>query len=92
MKTKKIIHTLILLSAASTASYYLLTGKHGISAEHSYKKAILEKLKIIEKIESDNALLEKELAEWNQSSFFKEKMAREELHLSCTNEWVYFIK
>jgi cell division protein FtsB len=80
------------MCVASTAGYYLLTGKHGIHAQQKCVRKIEEKQLALKELKHEVTLIENDLQAWQSSSLLKEKVARQDLQLSCTHEWVYFIK
>lgn len=42
-------------------------------------------------LENEIAVLEEEVSEWEGNSFYKEKIAREELQMAKSNDEVYFL-
>ena len=44
------------------------------------------------KLEAEVATLNQEIVAWNTDSFYKEKVAREQLQMACANDEIFFIK
>lgn len=69
--------------------YY--AGNNGIQAMHALDAESKEIEKQITQARSDIALVEKEIMCWREDDFYKEKLAREELHMGKSDEEIYLI-
>lgn len=86
---KKIMRTFLVLEVVFFFGNYLVS-KNGLHAIMSLKQ---ENEKIAHSIqETQNAIktLEDELVLWDVYSFYKEKVAREQLHMARKNETIYY--
>jgi len=67
-----------------------LFSPHGIQKLFNLKKEVaLSGLKL-STLKGDVDNLKKQLKEWNEDSFYKEKVAREQLYMAHSKEEVYF--
>lgn len=70
--------------------YVLMYGSHGVQALSTIErenKGILEKIEVIE---GKIAHLQQAIQEWDHYSFYKEKIAREELHMARKDDIIYY--
>lgn len=64
---------------------------HGVrilSNMHKENRYVVDK---IEELQKDIQTLEAEVAEWEHNSFYKEKIAREQLQMAKSSDEVYFL-
>lgn len=91
MNIRFVLRTIIICALCTSFFWHLYYGKNGIKAYNqlcsevhaaSYKKEALEQTIVG---------LEAEITTWQTDSFVKEKVAREDLLYSYTNEYVYIL-
>ncbi len=91
MEIRFILHSIILITLSTTFFYHLYYTKNGFKA-HQELCVEVEHAKIKQaELKHKIASLETELHDWQTDLFVKEKMAREDLLYSYTNEHVYII-
>lgn len=90
IQKKKITQLLLGLEVAFFAISFLIS-KNGLPA---INRLISENRMLeigIENIKNDVGLLEYELIAWHKFSYYREKIAREQLHMARKNETIYVI-
>ncbi len=70
---------------------FYLFGNYGIRQLKVAKKENEQLLQEVQALKNSVENLEKQLQEWEQDGFPKEKMARERLHMSRPNEQIYHL-
>ncbi len=69
---------------------YLLS-PHGVRALRSMQKENEQVAVKIAELQKELQTLEAEVAEWDNNSFYKEKIAREQLQMAKSSDEVYFL-
>ena len=92
MRMKQFIRGTILFSLLGSFGYYLTFSKKGVLAYLERRQEILIEQKIVEKLKAEVAKLELSTEKWNSDPYVREKLAREDLHMSYTNEYVYLLR
>lgn len=64
---------------------------HGFQAITKLQREQQEVVTLIERLKKDIASLEHEIAEWESDSFYKEKIAREQLQMARRSDVVYYL-
>ena len=88
---KSIVLISILFTEVVIFGIAYLFGRHGIK---QIKLAQIENEQLFSELQvlkETVAKLEKQLREWESNSFFKEQIARERLHMSKSNEQIYYL-
>lgn len=91
MRAKTILQGLVLLATLVAVGHYLITNEHGIQTYLGLKKETLLEKQIVAKLEHEINELEQTLVAWETNPLEKEKLAREDLLMSYTNEFVYLL-
>ena len=92
MDRKKFIHNGARLSIIIVVAYYLLIGPHSISHYIRCLYSLDKKKQRITQLKSDIDHLNTATTAWNNNPLCTETIARQDLHLGCTNERVYVLK
>lgn len=92
MQKKHLVQGALLLMLGASMGHYLIFNQHGLQAQKKLKNTIAHEQNKVDDLKQKVAVLEQELTAWKEDSFHQEKLAREDLHMSYTNEMVYFIK
>lgn len=69
--------------------FFYLFGKQGLSVILTLKQENRQLVQEIQDIETDIGQLQKTISTWKTSSFYLEKMAREQLHMARPDDHVY---
>lgn len=91
MITKNFIRVLLVASLTTYSGYYFYTNPKGIMHQ---KKLAAENTKLKQKItllEQEISTLQTNRVMLESDPFEKEKVMREDLHMSYTNEYVYLL-
>ncbi len=91
MKIRFILHSIILSALCGSFFYHLYYTKNGLKAHRELCTEVEATKEQQSKLQHQIASLEAELHEWQTDTFVKEKVAREDLLYSYTNEHVYLI-
>lgn len=91
MKAKTLIKIVILSMMIVVAGYYLIINEHGILTHRNLKKEVQIEKQVVTKLEQEIITLEQRLQVAQNDPFEKERLAREDLLMSYTNEFVYLI-
>lgn len=89
-KIKKIILRIFLISEIFIFGYFHIYGTHGWKVLQLYKKQNDDLLQKIHYFEKEISKLEDQLYDWETNSFYKEKIAREQLQMARDNEEIYY--
>lgn len=89
MKAKNIIRGLFALSLCCVTFIYFWRGDHGLRTYLNLKKEVLQEASTVKALEDNINGIKQKIAQWNTDSFEKEKIARQDLSMSYTNELVY---
>lgn len=92
MYTKHIVRGIILCGLLGSFGYYLTFSKKGILAYFERKQEVLIEKKVVEKLKAEIAKLQHDTHKWETDSYAREKLAREDLQMSYTNEYVYLLR
>lgn len=90
-KIKKILIFTLLLAEVVIFGLVYLFGNHGIKQLRAMQKENQDLQLEVDNLKLDLARLEEQLSLWESDAFYKEKIARERLHLSRSNEQVYHL-
>lgn len=88
---KQHVARIFLLCQSLLFGWFYLFGNHGITSINVLKKEINGLQLHTCQLQKENDTLHHTLAMQNQHSFFKEKIAREQLQMARTQEEIYFI-
>jgi len=91
IKGKQLLQALILTCLSSSFIYYLRYTDNGIEAYFALKKENNEEEKKVQELQATIKKLEGTIQQWKNDDFIKEKMAREDLQMSFTNEYTYIL-
>ena len=72
-------------------TFFYFFGSQGLYALFHLEKENRLLAQELEQLEQDVATLDKKLFEWEHNPFYKEKVAREQLHMAHTTDTVYFV-
>jgi len=89
MKIKNVVRTIIIVTLLTSFSYYLFFSKKGIKHILALKQECAQEQQEVDLLTTQVATLKKSIYEWNNNPFAKELTAREDLHMTYTNETVY---
>ena len=92
MKLKTALKSGLLGLLMGLALYGAFFGKKGIFHHHKLIQEIATEKEAIALILQENARLNTLITEVGQGTFPHEKIAREDLQMSCTNEYIYLLK
>ncbi|MBX9830685.1 septum formation initiator family protein [Candidatus Babeliales bacterium] len=92
MQKKHLIQGALLLMLGIGMGHYLVFNPNGLQMQKRLKATIAQEQTKVDDLKQKIAALEQELTTWREDSFYQEKLAREDLLMSYTNEMVYFIK
>ena len=92
MQKKHFVQGALLLMLGAGMGHYLIFNPNGLQAQKRLKATIAQEQSQVDGLKQKIATLEQELTTWRKDCFYQEKLAREDLHMSYTNEMVYFIK
>ena len=90
-KLKKYIFYSLLMTEFLIFSYNYIFGKNGLYFLINLKKENKKDKNQIILIKDDILQLKRQIQDWDQDSFYKEKIAREKLQMSRGNEQIYYI-
>ena len=90
MQFKTILRSLIVISLIGSFCYYLTYNKKGIRAYFNHKQEIAKEQDYVKKLNTQIVTLQHACDVWDTDPFEREKLARQELQMSYTNEYVYF--
>ena len=92
MKLKTALQCSIMICIIGAFCYHLFFNKKGIknylSLKNQQENERLEITELKKEVEALNASLK----DWNENPYAQERAAREDLHMTYTNERIYFIK
>lgn len=89
MKTKTLIHGLFFLSLCCITLIYFWKSDYGLRSYINLHKEVQQEEDNVHSLEDAIKNIKQKTAQWNTDSFEKEKIARQDLSLSYTNELVY---
>ena len=89
MKTKTLLQCTVLLLFTLPSVYYLITGQNGIQKYYHLHKELIDEQKKIATLEEKINTLKAHITLWNSSTFEHEKIARQDLSMSYTNELIF---
>ena len=92
MELKTTIKTSVLVLFVGLALHGAFFGEKGILRHRELVQEIVTEQLAITEISQENATLNQQIAATQGDSFPREKIAREDLQMSCTNEYVYLLK
>ena len=78
-----------LLVQAFVLSYIYIEGKNGMKDVYALKKEAEETNNRVAQLSHSIDFLKQDIIAWNNDSFFKEKIARENLHMARKGDTVY---
>lgn len=87
---KKIVRSLVCLQLVAYAGFYYY-GDQGLRQINQMKMANVGAGQRAAAVEQEIATYEHELAQWNDSAFYKEKMAREQLQMARSTDIVFYL-
>ena len=88
---RRMVARLIFVGQLVVFVWVYLFGVHGFSHLRSLKQTCHEIESAVISKEHEIAHLQQEIIDWNVHSFYKEKMAREQLQMARKGEVVYLI-
>ena len=88
---RRMLTRLMFVGQVSICAWVYLFGAHGFSYLRSLKTSCQETECALVRKESEIARLQQEIIDWNVHSFYKEKMAREQLQMARKGEVVYLL-
>lgn len=91
MKIRLLLQIIIISFLCAACFRQLYYGKNGIKAYLALSLEVEGAQADVQKLRQTLAEREAEVYAWKTDPFFKEKLAREDLLYSCTNEYVYII-
>ncbi len=89
MKIKTIIQSSFFLAVCCAALIYVVRSKQGLLSFINHKKEFQQELLKVQALEQKNDAIKKEISDWKTNPLEQEKMARQDLGMSFTNEVVY---
>jgi cell division protein FtsB len=92
MVIKKLIQYSLLLALTSWYSYQIAYGKNGLKTYYRLQQQLQQEEANVAQLTQKIAQLEKHIHMVKANKFTKEKIAREELLLGKSNEYVYFVQ
>ena len=90
MRKKNMIH-MILLTEILVFGFFYYAGEQGMRSVRAIARENNKVTLEIEEVKTEIAALENTIHAWQTDSFYKEKLAREELHMANVNEEVYLV-
>ena len=92
MKIKKVLLRFFFAIEVVFFSWVYFYGDNGFGqlSIMEEKNQVLEKCNIL--IEDDVAKLEDDIYDWENNSFYREKIAREKLQMAYPGEQIYYVK
>lgn len=90
-KIKRILFRFFLCSEMAVILLFYLFGSQGIAQLFSLKEENSLLLVELAALENDVDNLESEIAQWKQYPFYKEKIAREQLHMAYANDTIFYL-
>ncbi|MFH1831556.1 MAG: septum formation initiator family protein [bacterium] len=91
MRIKTFFQLIIIGGLCSTLGYYFVYGDKGLIQFKILKQEVEVQKDIVKKLQAEVQVLELKLQAFNENDFEKEKIAREDLHMGYTNEFVYIL-
>lgn len=91
MKIRFIFRGIILATISIGFGYHLFYGKNGIKEYQQLNQDFMLIKKEYDQATTKLALIEQEIRLWETEPFMKEKVAREDLLYSYTNEYIYLV-
>ena len=88
---KHVLRTFFFIEILVFVAMYLFSSQ-GLRVLRSMKKENKKVADAVGVLRSEIKELEGKVAEWENNSYYKEKIAREELQMARDNDEVYFIK
>lgn len=89
MKIKTLIQHIIFLLLLCGAALYFVFGKKGIRSYVSLKQEFDQEKERVVNLEQEIEQINQTIKKWQKDSFEKERIARQDLSMSFTNELVY---
>lgn len=86
---KKLTMRIIFVFEIAFFAFIYFRGSHGLVAIRTLQCQNNNLITDVDVLYQEIDTLEAELEEWNTNSFYKEKIAREQLQMICPNEELY---
>ncbi len=90
MRKKNMVH-MILLTEILVFGFFYYAGNQGMRSVRAIARENEQVALEIEEVTTEIAALEETIYAWQTDSFYKEKLAREELHMANANEEIYLV-
>jgi len=90
-KIKKIIHGAFFLVLFSCAGTYLFKSNNGFRTYYTLKQDFNQEKEHVEKLELKINTIKQDIKNWQTDTLEKERIARQDLGMSFTNELVYLM-
>ncbi len=91
MNTKNIIKLCLLVGVGGWYTYHFYTNPKGLTHQRTLARENAATQKAINAIEAEIATLKEKTIGLQANRFEQEKIIRQDLQMSCTNEYVYLL-
>ena len=92
MRIKIFFQSVLLILSSWYACYVIFCGQTGLTQQKIIQQEIATESSRVQDIQEKIAAIKNKIALAQEDHFMLEKIAREDLHMSCTNEYVYLLK
>lgn len=92
MKTKHFIQGALLIMLGAGMTHYIISNPNGLRAQKKLSQTLALEHNKVDSLKQNIAALEQEINSWQENTIHRERIARQDLHMSYTDEIVYFIK
>lgn len=89
MKIKTMLQGVVLFACIGPSVYYLVTGPKGFQKYRMLKREVLVENNNIAQLTETINQMQTNIDTWNNTPFEREKIARQDLSMSFTNELVF---
>jgi cell division protein FtsB len=91
VRTKRLFSRLVLFGQIIVFTIFYMWGAQGIQAIYAMRHENVEINKNIAALKNEIAQLEQDINQWSEYSFYKEKIAREQLQMARSDEEIFLI-
>ncbi|MFH0898245.1 MAG: septum formation initiator family protein [bacterium] len=91
MNFKTFLQITIIIGFCTTFGYHVIWNEHGLLNFYELKREVTKQQTIVTQLQQDIKHLQTQIQTFQADDFEKEKIAREDLQMGCTNELVYIL-
>ena len=91
MKVKQLVLRMVVAAEVAIFSYFYVYGIGGFHVIRELQEKNNDIRQEIACLENEIVGITKDIQLWQDDSFYREKLAREQLHMACPSDQVYYI-